>query len=53
MASDSKRKHMPLVQHMQELLLQHMQRTDPDALNPDPGEQQQQMRELMHSASLL
>jgi hypothetical protein len=46
-------KHTPLVQHMQELLLQYVQRKDPDALSPDPREQQQHMLELMHSSSLL
>jgi hypothetical protein len=46
--------HKPLVQHMLELLLQYNNRARPAVTSKhDPGEQQQQMRELMHSASLL
>uniref|UniRef100_A0A383WC73 Uncharacterized protein n=1 Tax=Tetradesmus obliquus TaxID=3088 RepID=A0A383WC73_TETOB len=46
-------KHKPLVQHMCELLLAYLQQHDPEALCPDPEQQQQQLTELLHANSLL
>jgi hypothetical protein len=45
--------HTPLLQFMQELLLQELQVRDPSGLSTNPQAQQQQVMDLLYSASLL